>query len=145
MEDTAMTTIGKTTLALLSLAALGLATLSTPASAGPHHRPGWGPRPPMHRPAPPPPMRPRIHHSGWHSGWYWGPLAAGATLWGLSELIDSQRTAQVPSQVVVPVQPQVQQPTTVYWCEAEKGFFPQIRACPTGWTALPASAVPPAN
>lgn len=27
---------------------------------------------------------------------------------------------------------------TLYWCEAEKGFYPHVRACPTGWTPVPA-------
>lgn len=141
-----MSAFRQTYTVLIALLALGLAGMSGSANAGPgHHGPGWGPRPPMHRPLPPPPpMHPRIHHSGWHSGWYWGPLAAGATLWGLGELIDSQRSRNdTPTQVVVPVQPQVQQPTTVYWCESEKGFFPQVRSCPTGWTTLPATATPP--
>ena len=25
---------------------------------------------------------------------------------------------------------------TLYWCEAEGGFYPQVRACPTGWTPV---------
>lgn len=109
-----MSAFRQTSTVLIALFALGLACIYSPANAGPGHRaPGWGPRPPMHRPVPPPPpMRPRIHHSGWHSGWYWGPLAAGATLWGLSELIDSQRYRNsAPTQVIVPVQPQTRPST----------------------------------
>ncbi len=25
---------------------------------------------------------------------------------------------------------------TLYWCESEQGFYPQVRACPTGWTPI---------
>lgn len=119
-------------------------------SAHPTHfgHPGWGPRPPMYRPMhrPPPPPHHRYHRvSHWDSDWFWGPLAAGVTLWGLNELVDSHRARQVEpaqSQVVIPAAPQTQQPATVYWCESEKGFYPQVRACPEGWVALPANAVP---
>lgn len=106
--------------------------------------------PPMIRHAPPPRPHYRPHHRnhrGWHSGWFWGPLAAGVTLYGVSELLDhsTQRDAYQNSLAAQQAALAAQQPTTntVYWCEAEKGFYPQVRACPTGWTALPAGAVPP--
>ena len=25
-----------------------------------------------------------------------------------------------------------------FGCEAEKGYYPDVRACPTGWTPIPA-------
>ena len=74
--------------------------------------PGFHPRPPIVRPVPPPP-RPHYrwhHHRGWD--WDWAAIAQ-----------DAANRAQN---------------RTVYWCEGEQGFYPQVRSCPTGWKALPA-------
>lgn len=126
-------------------------TFSQAAFAGPPgHRPGYGyhpgARPPMHRPAPPPPARHHHrphHHHGWNSAWVWGPLAAGTAIWGISELVNQQNqvTALQAQANALAAAQQAKQASTIYWCEAEKGYYPQVRACPSGWTALPAVPV----
>lgn len=102
------------------------------------HPPGW------HRPPPA-----KFHHRH-HYGWLWVPAIAGVTIWGLSSIHSAPR---IPYDAYVPyryrVAPSSVAPTngsdnvsdtekTLYWCEAEKGFYPQVRACPTGWTPVPA-------
>lgn len=27
----------------------------------------------------------------------------------------------------------------VYWCEQPQGYYPNVRACPTGWRQVPAN------
>ncbi len=84
------------------------------------------------------------YYVGFDSDWYWGPLAAGATLWGISELSRRRDVSRSEVSAAIPQQesPKPTQPATVYWCESEQGFYPQVRSCPIGWTALPANAVP---
>jgi len=66
-------------------------------------------------------------------------------IYGLSEL-SRPRTVivQQPAPVYVPQPATVYQSYQgnvaryVYWCEAEQGYYPQVRACPTGWKQMPA-------
>ena len=152
-----MLTLKNFTVATTGLFAACALGLSSAACAGPHGGPGPGPHHAAPAPAP-------VHHGGpshrsWHSGDYaamvLAPLAAGAIIYGVTQ------AAKTPSYTVV------QQPTyvapqtvytapastttttttvtttttaakTVYWCEAEQGWWPNVRACPTGWKAMPA-------
>lgn len=150
-------------LAFAAAAALALTTAFVPAvearPPGPPHGggPGW------HRPPPPPHFGPRFHHHR-HYGWLWAPAIAGATIWGLSTLYDdyvtyryrypytpyvppsyvtgysaalsAERSALRAEAAANAAQAAASTPKTVYWCEAEKGFYPQVRACPTGWTPV---------
>ena len=142
-------------LAFAAVAALALTTAFVPAvearPPGPPHGggPGW------HRPPPPPHFGPRFHHHR-HYGWLWAPAIAGATIWGLSTLYDDPYMPYVPPSYVTgysaalsaersalraeaaanAAQAAASTPKTIYWCEAEKGFYPQVRACPTGWTPV---------
>lgn len=131
--------------AVAALFAASLLPAGSEALAGPPRF--HGQRPPMVHHASPHYRPHHWHHRGWHSGWYWGPLAAGITLYSVSELLDysarrdAYRDYLAAQQAALSAQQSAA--TTVYWCEAEKGFYPQVRACPTGWTALPAGAVPP--
>lgn len=141
-------------LALISVTlAVGALLTSSAALAGPHHHrpgPGWGHRPPMHRPVPPPPPPRHRHHRSMHPAWIWAPVAAGITFYGLHHWLErdaryqADRAALAAQRAEAAAQAaQTTQPATVYWCQAEQGFYPQVRACPTGWVALPASAVAP--
>lgn len=114
-----------------------------------------GMRPPLVRPAPPPafhrPPPPPRHHYSWHTrdwAWVWGPLAAGALVYGATSALRDDppvNTYVVPQ--TTPSYPGSSSTTTtttttttgaVFWCEAEQGWWPQVRACPTGWKAMPA-------
>ncbi len=137
---------------LIALAAAAALAVSSAAYAGPHHRGGshYSHHNYSHH-----------HHRHHDNGaWFWGPLAAGAIIYGLTELNRPRRVVvQQPAPVVVqpapvvvqqPTQVIVQQPATlyqsyqgnvvryVYWCEGEQGYYPQVRACPTGWKQMPA-------
>lgn len=152
-------------LAFAAAAALALTTAFVPAvearPPGPPHGggPGW------HRPPPPPHFGPRFHHHR-HYGWLWAPAITGATIWGLSTLYDdpyddyvtyrypytpyvppsyvtgysaalsAERSALRAEAAANAAQAAASTPKMVYWCEAEKGFYPQVRACPTGWTPV---------
>ena len=119
--------------AAAAAAALLLAATALPAAAhgpGPGFGPGFAPRPPAHRPVwhrPPPPR----HHS-WHSrdwAWVWGPLATGALVYGAAAALRDDPPVTTTTTTTT---------NTVFWCEAEQGWWPQVRACPTGWKAMPA-------
>lgn len=142
--------------AVASMTLLVAATIAVPAafarpSFGPHGPgPGFRPRPPVARPLPPPPPRPHYyrHHNHWN--WVWAPLAFGAAAYGIGALLDSTRADAAASSAAAAAASAAQsaviaqdaanraQSRTVYWCEGEQGYYPQIRSCPTGWTALPA-------
>ena len=140
-----------------------LALSSSPVFAGPHGAPGGHfapPAAPMHHGAPPPthhPAPPRMHrpapppHFVRHHhdyGWVIGPLAAGALIYGLSEMTNAPSRTIVQSEGLPPPAPTSSVTTTtttttkttqtLYWCEAEQGWWPTVRACPTGWKAMPA-------
>lgn len=128
-----------------------LAVAAAPALAGlggPGPGPGWGPGPgPRWHAAPPPPPR-----GGW--GWghrYWGPgdwilpFGVGVGLLALAAT-PSHTTSTVPA---APVQTQPAPPVNVtinntpasssvatqdyFYCPAQKGYYPTIPSCPTGW------------
>ncbi len=113
--------------------------------------PGFHPRPPIVRPVPPPP-RPHYrwhHHRGWDWDWVVAPLAFGATAYGIGALLDSTRSdaaasaaasaaSAAQSAAIAQDAANRAQNRTIYWCEGEQGFYPQVRSCPTGWKALPA-------
>ena len=140
--------------AAAAAAALLLAATALPAAAhgpGPGFGPGFAPRPPAHRPVwhRPPPPRP---HS-WRSrdrAWVWGPLAAGALVYGAAAALRDEppvTTYVIPQTQPYPGNSSTSTTTTtttttttntVFWCEAEQGWWPQVRACPTGWKAMPA-------
>lgn len=128
-----------------------LAVAAAPALAGPGGPgpgPGWGPGPgPRWHAAPPPPPR-----GGW--GWghrYWGPrdwilpFGVGVGILALAAT-PSHTTSTVPA---APVQTQPAPPVNVtinntpasssvatqdyFYCPAQKGYYPTIPSCPTGW------------
>lgn len=135
-----------------------------PAFAGPHGGPGGpgpgfggpaGHRPPpaMHHPAPPP----APHHRSWHRNdyaWLWAPVAAGALIYGVTQSVKTPSYTVVQPTYALPAAPAASNSVTttttttttktttsaktVYWCEAEQGWWPTVRACPTGWQAMPA-------
>ena len=124
---------------LITLAATAALALSSAAFAGPprhHGGPHYGG--PHHS-----------YHGGHHhhhgSGWFWGPLAAGAVIYGMAEL-SRPRTVivQQPAPVIVQQSATVYQnyqgsvTRYVYWCELEQGYYPQVRACPSGCKQMPA-------
>ncbi|MBQ9241028.1 MAG: hypothetical protein IJ164_06805 [Duodenibacillus sp.] len=123
---------------LISLAAAAALALSSVAYAGPHGGPHGGPRHSIHHGGPHPVHHggPRHHH---HGGWIWGPLAAGAVIYGLAELSRPQTViVQQPAPATLYQSYQGNVIRYVYWCEAEQGYYPQVRACPTGWRQMPA-------
>lgn len=153
------------TFALAAAAALAVSAALAPAveARPPEPPPGGGPG--WHRPGPPPHFRPAFRHHHFHNRWFWAPVITGATFWGLSEAFDApyryDYDPYVPYRYRVPpsyasysaavsaeqsalraeaaansAQAAASAPKTVYWCEAEKGFYPQVRACPTGWTPV---------
>lgn len=139
--------------ACLSAALIALTSVAAaPALAAPPPPPGgyYG-----HRPA-----APRVEHRHYHSHTTYhrsyrsshhtgdvilGTLAAGAAIYGIASLIDSanHRSSVVQQPMATTTITTTTTTTqTVFWCEAEKGFYPQVRACPTGWTPIAANAVP---
>lgn len=121
----------------LALSGVSVSSALARPPGPPPGAPGW------HRPAPPP----RYHHRH-HYGWLWAPAIAGVTIWGLSSLHNEPyepyatyvpyRYRTSPSYVAPNYGENISEsaPKTLYWCEAEKGFYPQVRACPTGWTPV---------
>jgi len=110
------------------LACLGLSLVTSGASFAmsppPHHH---------HHPVPMHHPGPHHHH---HRGSDWvAPLIAGALLVGtLAVAHETQKaTAIAQAQTATPSKPS----NTLFWCEGEKGYYPQVRACPTGWKAIP--------
>ncbi len=109
------------------------------------------PHPPLHRPIfkhghpdfrLPPPRHfahhpgPRFHHgSDWFVPLAFTSFAAGLTAAALtaqsSDNIHSTPAVTTPSSSDT-------HSNSRFWCEAEKGYYPDVRACPTGWTAVPA-------
>lgn len=151
-----MLTLKNFTAAATGLFAACALALSSAAWAGPHGGP-HGPAP--HHPAPAP--APHHHSHSWHSGDYaamvLAPLAAGAIIYGATQAaktpsytVVQQPTYVVPSTVysapaasaatttTTTVTTTTTAAKTVYWCEAEQGWWPNVRACPTGWKAMPA-------
>lgn len=148
-----MTAFTKFTASVAGLAAACTLSLATPAFAGPHGSPGGpgfsGPgasAPPHHR------------HRSWHSNdyaWLLAPIAAGALVYGVTQSVRTPTYTVVHPAYALPTAPSVSNSVTtttttttttkttsaqktVYWCEAEQGWWPTVRACPTGWKAMPA-------
>lgn len=157
-----MTAFTKFTASVAGLAAACTFSLATPVFAGPHGGPG-GPGfgdPGVHHPAPPPrPIPPPHHrHRSWHSNdyaWLWAPIAAGALVYGVTQSVRTPTYTVMQPAYALPAAPSVSDSVTttttttattkttsaqktVYWCEAEQGWWPTVRACPTGWKAMPA-------
>lgn len=156
-----MTAFTKFTASVAGLAAACTLSLATPAFAGPHGSPG-GPGfggPGVHHPAPPPRPAPPPHHRhrSWHSNdyaWLWAPIAAGALVYGVTQSVRTPTYTVVQPAYALPAAPSISNSVTttttttttktssaqktVYWCEAEQGWWPTVRACPTGWKAMPA-------
>ena len=157
-----MTAFKKFTASVAGLAAACALSLATPAFAGPHGGPG-GPGsgfggPGIHHPAPPPRPAPAPHHRSWHSNdyaWLWAPVAAGALIYGVTQSVRTPTYTVVQPTYALPATPSASNSVTtttttttttkttssaktVYWCEAEQGWWPTVRACPTGRKAMPA-------
>ena len=157
-----MTAFTKFTASVSGLAAACTLSLATPAFAGPHGSPG-GPGfsgPGVHHPAPPPrPAPPPYHrHRSWHTNdyaWLWAPIAAGALVYGVTQSVRTPTYTVVQPAYALPAAPSISNSVTtttttttttktssaqktVYWCEAEQGWWPTVRVCPTGWKAMPA-------
>ncbi len=157
-----MTAFTKFTASVAGLAAACTFSLATPVFAGPHGgpgAPGFG-GPGVHHPAPPPrPVPPPHHrHRSWHSNdyaWLWAPIAAGALVYGVTQSVRTPTYTVMQPTYALPAAPSVSDSVTttttttattkttsaqktVYWCEAEQGWWPTVRACPTGWKAMPA-------
>ena len=154
-----MTAFTKFTATVTGLAAACALSLATPAFAAPYggpRGPGFG-GPGIHHPAPPP--HPAPHHRSWHShdyAWLWAPIAAGALVYGVTQSVRTPTYTVVQPTYAPPAAPSVSNSVTttttttttttkttsaqktVYWCEAEQGWWPTVRACPTGWKAMPA-------
>lgn len=136
-----MTRLTLTTILSTALMAL---TISQVAVASPHHaRPVYH-RPPVHH-APPP--KPAYHHAPRHHHNYVyhdvaGALVAGAVILGAANLIGNavtSTTRSLPPASYTPNTTPVTPQTMRFWCESEKGFYPDVRACPLGWTPIPAN------
>jgi hypothetical protein len=153
-----MTNLNKKILCALSCAILGFtsgmsASFAAPGgpgssprgpSAGPHksapapHRSNPAPRysgPAHHQSAP------RYHHhdSDWVAPLMFGAIVAGVTASAINS--SRQATDYSAAQQTAPYNQSVttNRTNTLFWCESEKAFYPDVRACPTGWTAVPSS------
>jgi hypothetical protein len=38
---------------------------------------------------------------------------------------------------------QSEEPSYWYYCQNPQGYYPYVKQCPSGWTKVPPSAVPP--
>ena len=157
-----MTAFTKFTASVAGLAAACTFSLATPVFADPHGgpgAPGFG-GPGVHHPAPPPRPAPPPHHRhrSWHSNdyaWLLAPIAAGALVYGVTQSVRTPTYTVMQPTYALPAAPSVSDSVTttttttattkttsaqktVYWCEAEQGWWPTVRACPTGWKAMPA-------
>lgn len=79
---------------------------------------------------PPHPMPPPHHYSHHHN--HSGDIVLGTVgiITGLAVLnaMHNQRQRET---IVLREVPRYNQ--IVYWCESERGFYPDVRACPEGW------------
>ena len=162
---TSMSQFTRSALALaasLSLAMASAALASPPPRDGgpgardgrpaPHHRSQPQRTQPQHHRAqpqqhkgPPAPHR-DDHHRSSHStrNAVAAGVAAGAILFGLVELSRSSQQSsgstyyqqQAPATLYQSQGSQIVR--YVYWCEEPQGYYPDVRACPTGWRQVPA-------
>ncbi len=110
----------------------------------PHHN-GQARHHQQHR-GQPAPRRDDHHHSHHHRtrNAIAAGVTAGAILFGLAELSRSSQQSsgsgyyqqQDPATLYQAQGAQVSR--YVYWCEEPRGYYPDVRACPTGWRQVPA-------
>lgn len=81
-------------------------------------------RPPMHRP--PAPHVSHHHHS---DAVLWGILGGASAI----ILADSIARQNQPKTIILCEEPKNR---VFYWCESERGFFPEVRSCPEGWRKM---------
>lgn len=135
-------TIKKTLCAALC-ACFGLFSATTSVSAPPppppagpafgFHHPG----PRMHHPHDFYRPAPRHHRYVYHDSDWVGPLLFGAIIAGTTvAAVNAADRADYAHNTTVQAQETIR-PGTLFWCEAEKGYYPDVRACPTGWTPVP--------
>jgi hypothetical protein len=79
-------------------------------------------------------------------GWWW--IAGDAWYWYAAPVYpypDPYAPPEVVADAPAAAPPDAPVPKTWYYCEAEKGYYPYVATCPSGWKAVPAnpSAPPP--
>jgi hypothetical protein len=79
-------------------------------------------------------------------GWWW--IAGDAWYWYAAPVYpypDPYAPPEVVADAPAAAPPDAPVPKTWYYCEAEKGYYPYVSTCPSGWKAVPAnpSAPPP--
>lgn len=133
-------TSSRLTSCVIGAVALALASTSF-AMSPPPPGPGFH-GPSMHQPASRhcAPPSPHGHPHGHHYSYDWaGAILTGAAILGVASLISQANAKPAPAATTTNVATSAPVANkVVYWCEAERGFYPQIKACPTGWTAVPA-------
>lgn len=114
-------------------------TLSTATYAQPRHMaPRHHPAPVYHHPAP-------VHHHAPHHGYRYhndvaGALFAGALILGTAALVGNAiNNNQVTSTTNSAAEntANITTENTRFWCESEQGYYPDVRACPSGWKTVP--------
>lgn len=135
-----MKNLTKKVLCALSCAMLGL-TMGMSASyaappparhAAPHHG-----VPAPHHPAPRGPVHYYHHDSDWVAPLVFGAIVAGATVSAINS--SNQASSYAAQQAAASNSSTTIRSNTLFWCEAEKGYYPEVRACPTGWTPVPST------
>ena len=83
-------------------------------------------------------------HDG-RPGWWW--VAGGAWYFYPAPVYPYPDPYEPPVTVAAApsVAPLAPVPKVWYYCEAAHGYYPYVPTCPSGWKAMPASPVPPAN
>lgn len=122
-------------------AGFGLFSATTAMSAPPPSRPAFGwhhPGPRMHHPHGFYRPAPRHHRYYHHSSDWVGPLLFGAILAGTTVAAVNAANRTDYNCFTTTRTTETIRPGTTFWCEAEKGYYPDVRACPTGWTPISA-------
>ena len=100
---------------------------------------GWHhPGPRMHHPRGFYRPAPRHHRYYYHSSDWVGPVLFGALLAGTTVAAINASNRYDYDYRTTTQTTETSRPGTRFWCEAEKGYYPDVRACPTGWTPIPA-------
>lgn len=124
-------------------AGFGLFSATTSMSAPPPPPPGgpafgWHhPGPRMHHPRGFYRPAPRHHRYYYHSSDWVGPVLFGALLAGTTVAAINASNRYDYDYRTTTQTTETSRPGTRFWCEAEKGYYPDVRACPTGWTPIP--------
>lgn len=128
---------------LTALAGLCLALSGSVYARGPGGNPPPGPA--AHAPAPMHYAPPHQPHRGpgphYHSGSViLGTLATGALIYGIASAINNSTTSVPNTATTTTLGNTASSGATryVYWCESEQGYYPNVKACPTGWKQMPA-------